>query len=103
MAPISTMIEGALVAHSTYNYDFRDDAGKQVKGAKHRLFVCTAFDQAPTEVVVKDPALFGSILSQNGQGSPLRLECEVRAKATSGGGATNELVLVQAHGDKKAA
>lgn len=103
MADIVTFVEGALVAHSVNSYDFKNDQGEQIKGDTKRLFIVSDFDQAPVEVKVRDAGLFSSIVSANGPGSRVALECEVKAKARPGGGATAELFVIQAHKVEKAA
>lgn len=88
---ISTVVEGALVAHHTRSYDFNDRTdGRRVSGENYYLHVVQEFDAEPVAIKVKDGALFGKLVA-NGPGSAVRLECQVVARNDR-----TQLVLVQA-------
>jgi hypothetical protein len=74
---ISTVVEGALVAHRSRPYDMTDRGG--TKGISRSVFVIPGFDQEPVEVKVGDPDLFVK-LTGGGPGSAVRLQCTVYAR-----------------------
>lgn len=88
---ISTVVEGALVAHHARSYKFTDrSSGQPVEGVTRRLFVVESFDQEPHSIQVKDPDLFAGVVAL-GAGAKVRLECEVVSRNDR-----PALVLVQA-------
>lgn len=78
----TAQIEGTLVGHRLSSYgEFEDGKGRIVPGGTtRRLYLVGRFDEAPSEVKVKDPAIFDSCVGA-GQFATVRLTCSVFARS----------------------